>query len=74
MIKVTVDGVSQEYTIYRGSASHKAYRIASDLEYGEHTVTIEAVSVPSGYDLEIRALMVEGDAEFNGVSFQSVKQ
>ena len=73
VINVTVDGVSQEYTIYRGSANHKAYRIASDLEYGEHTVTIEAISVPSGYDLEIRALMVEGDREFNGVSFQSVK-
>lgn len=71
-IRVTIDGVSREYTIQRGSPSHKAYRVAENLEYGTHTVTIETVSVPDGYAFELRALMTEGDPDFGGVTFQDV--
>ena len=71
-VKVTVDGVSKTYNIQRNSANHKAYRVASDLELKEHTVTIEVVSVSSSYPFELRALMVEGDPNFEGVTFKSV--
>lgn len=71
-IRVTIDGVSQDYTIQRGSPNHKAYRVAENLDYGTHTVTIETVSVPDGYAFEFRALMTEGDPDFGGVIFQDV--
>ena len=71
-VKVTVDGVSQTYSIQRGSANHKAYRVAEGLDYGVHTVTIEVISVPVGYDFELRALMVEGDSKLEGVTFLAV--
>lgn len=72
IIRVTIDGVSQDYTVQRGSPNHKAYHVAEGLDYGTHTVTIETVSVPDGYAFELRALMVEGDPDFGGVTFQNV--
>lgn len=72
-IKVTIDGVSTIYSIQRGSENHKAYRLASGLTNTEHTVTIEVISVPREYSLELRALLVEGDPDFKGVSFQSAE-
>lgn len=74
-IKVTIDGVSANYTIYRGGAdNNKAYRVASGLSNTAHTVTIEltATSSTSGKELTLMALLVEGDPNYTGVTFQSV--
>ena len=73
-IRVTIDGVSANYTIQRGSPNNKMYRVASGLSNTAHTVTIEliATSSNSGNLFTLQALMVEGDPNYTGVTFQSV--
>ena len=75
-IKVTIDGTSTSYTIQRGgSDGNKPYRVASGLSNTTHTVTIEVTatnSTTSSNVLDLMALMVEGDPNFTGVSFQAV--
>ena len=74
-IRVTIDGSSTNYTIQRGgSDNNKAYRVASGLSNTTHTVTIELTAVPSDTDkaFTLEALMVEGDPNFTGVTFQTV--
>ena len=75
-IKVTIDGTSTNYTIQRGgSYGNKNYRVASGLSNTTHTVTIEVTATSSTSASEvftIMALMVEGDPNFTGVTFQTV--
>lgn len=73
-IRVTIDGVSANYTIQRNSQNNKAYRVASGLSNTAHTVTIELLetSPNSGNLFTLEALMVEGDPNYTGVTFQSV--
>ena len=74
-IRVTIDEISETYTIQRGGADNdKVFLLASGLANTEHTVTIESVSVPAtqGKELVVKALMVEGDTDYTGVTFLPV--